>query len=112
MDKFYITTGKSPATYSSILLDKKYEDIRKEATNAGILLKETDEKIDEIIKDGTIIKSHAHDVQAYALRLYEHIIRSDKILRYFLILFLIIVIMMVIFFLAKLYISSKKSIAR
>jgi len=99
--------GKSPAIHSSILLDKKYDNIRTEAINAGILLKETDEKIDEIINDGYSIKVHAHNVRTNALRFYQNLIQSEKVIRYCQLIFIIIIITFVIVFIGKIFIEKR-----
>ncbi len=92
MERLNITTGKSPV---SVLLDKKYENIRTEAIQSGILIREIDEKIDEIITDGHRIKSHAYDIRSNALKFYQNLIQSEKILRYCLLIFIIIVIIII-----------------
>jgi len=99
--------GKSSATHSSILLDKKYDNIRTEAINAGILLKETDEKIDEIINDGHTIKAHAHNIRVNALRFYQNLIQSEKIIRYCQLIFIIIIITFLIVFIGKIFIGKR-----
>ncbi len=103
MDSLNIQTGKSPVIHSSILLDKTYDEIRTEAINAGILLKETDEKVDEIINDGHIIKSHAYNVRANALRFYRNLIQSEKIIRYCQVIFIIFILIIVIIFVGKIF---------
>lgn len=97
MDKLNINAGKSSNLHLSILLDKKYENIRTEAINAGILLKETDEKIDEIINDGHTIKSHAYDIRSNALRFYQNLIQSEKLIRYCQLIFIFIIIIFIFF---------------
>lgn len=66
---------------SAVLLDNKYENIRAEAIHAGILLKETDEKLDEIINDGHKIQSLAQNIQSNAARFYQNLIRSERLIR-------------------------------
>ncbi len=107
MDKLNIHAGKSSATHSSILLDKKYDNIRIEALNAGILLKETDEKINEIINDGHIIKSHAYDVRTNALKFYQNLIQSKKLICYCQLIFIIIIITFLIVFIGKIFIGKR-----
>jgi hypothetical protein len=97
------TTGKFPA---SILLDKKYENIRTEAIHSGILLKQIDEKIDEIITDGHTIKSHAYDIQSNARKFYQNLIRSEKFLRYCLLIFIIFMIMIAMIFIGKFFVRK------
>ena len=92
---------RSPATYSAVLLDNKYENIRAEAIHAGILLKETDEKLDEIINDGHTIKSLAQNIQSNAFRFYQNLIRSEKFIRCCQFVFLIAIIMIVIGLIGK-----------
>ena len=80
MDKLNTNIGKPSSNInSSILLDRKYNEIQNEAINAGILLMETGDKIDEIIYDGKIIKSHAHNIRSNALKFYQNLIQSEKI---------------------------------
>ncbi len=107
VDRLNINAGISPATHSSILLDKKYDNIRTEAINAGILLKETDEKIDEIINDGHSIKVHAHNVRTNALRFYQNLIQSEKVIRYCQLIFIIIIITFLIVFIGKIFIGKR-----
>ncbi|CAF3570808.1 unnamed protein product [Adineta steineri] len=106
MDRLNIITGDSPIIHSTILLDKKYHDIRNEAINAGILLKETDEKVDEIIKDGFLIKSHAHNIQSNALRFYRNLIQSEKLIQFCQFIFIIIIISLTIIFIGKFFLSK------
>jgi len=106
VDKLHIHAEKSSATHSSILLDKKYDNIRIEALNAGILLKETDEKINEIINDGHIIKSHAYDVRTNALKFYQNLIQSKKLIHYCQLIFIIIIITILIIFIGKIFINN------
>lgn len=102
MEQLHVNVvGKSPATYSTNLLDKKYENIRTEAVHASILLKETDEKANEIINDGHTIQSHAQSVQANALRFYRKLIRSEKLIRYCQFIFLIVIVTVVVFLIVK-----------
>lgn len=96
--------GKSPATYSSLALDNKYENIRTEAIHAGILLRETDEKVEEIINDGQMIKSHAHDLRSNAFKFYQNLIQSEKIIRYCQLIFLILILIIAIFFIGKVFV--------
>ena len=93
--------GKSPAIYSTNLLDEKYENIRTEAIHAGILLRETDEKVEEMINDGRTIQSHAQNVQSNALRFYRSLIRSEKLIRYCQFIFLITIITVIVFLIGK-----------
>ncbi|CAF2595921.1 unnamed protein product [Rotaria sp. Silwood2] len=94
---------------SSILLDKKYDDIRIEAINAGIILKETNEKIDEIINDGHTIKSYAHDIRSNALQFYQNLIQSKKLIRYCQLVFLLIIITIMSIFIGKIFTRKKNS---
>jgi hypothetical protein len=103
VDRVNNKAGKTPVTHSSVLLDNKYDQIRTEAINAGILLKETDEKVDEIINDGQIIKSHAHDVRSNAIRFYQNLIQSEKIIRYCQVIFIIFIIIIVIVFIGRIF---------
>lgn len=98
--------GKSPDKHSSILLDKKYENIRTEAIHAGILLRETDEKIEDIINDGHMIKSHAHNIRSNALRFYQNLIQSEKLIRYCQLIFIIIIVIIVLFFIGKVFLGK------
>jgi len=107
VDRLNIKAGKSPAVDSSILLDKTYDDIRIEAINAGIILKETNEKVDEIINDGHLIKSHAYDVRSNALRFYQNLMQSEKLIRYCQWIFIITIIIIAIIFIGKFFISKK-----
>ena len=93
--------GNSPATYATNLLDKKYENIRTEAIHAGILLRETDEKVEGMINDGHTIQSHAQNLQSNALKLYRRLIRSEKLIRFCQFVFLIAIIIMVVFLIGK-----------
>ena len=99
VDQLNNNAGKT----SAILLDTKYDNIRKEAINAGILLKETDEKIDEIINDGQLIKSHALDVRTNALKFYRNLIRSEKIRRFCQLMFILIICIILLIFLGKMF---------
>ena len=102
MEQPYVNVvEKSPATYSTNLLDKKYENIRTEAIHANILLKATDEKVDEMINDGHTIQSHAQSVQANALRFYRNLIRSVKLIRYCQFIFLIVIVTVIGFLIVK-----------
>jgi hypothetical protein len=107
VDRLNTNAGSFPATHSSILLDKKYDHIRTEAINAGILLKETDEKVDEIINNGHTIKAHAHDVRSNALKFYQNLIQSEKIVRYCQLIFIILIITFVIVFIGKVFIGKR-----
>ncbi|CAF2432910.1 unnamed protein product [Rotaria sp. Silwood2] len=98
-----------PGEDSSILLDKKYDDIRIEAINAGIILKETNEKIDEIINDGHTIKSYAHDIRSNALQFYQNLIQSKKLIRYCQLVFLLIIITIMSIFIGKIFTRKKNS---
>ncbi|CAF0776289.1 unnamed protein product [Rotaria sordida] len=109
VDKLNIKTGHSPVIDSSILLDKKYDNIRIEAINAGIILKETNEKIDEIINDGHIIKSHAYDIRSNALRFYENLIQSKKFIQYCQLIFILIIITIMSIFIGKFFTRKKNS---
>ena len=100
MERLNFATGKYP---EASLIDKKYENIRTEAIHSGILLKETDEKIDEIINDGHTIKSHAYDIQSNVRRFYQNLIRSEKLLRYCLFVFIIIIIMIAMIIIGKFF---------
>ena len=97
------TENSSNIAHSSILLEKKYDEIRTEAIKAGILLKETNEKVDEIINDGHIIKSHAYGVRINALRFYQSLTQSGKINRYCQLVFIIIIITVSIIFIGKFF---------
>jgi hypothetical protein len=107
VDRLNIKTGESPGIHSSIILDKKYDQIRAEALHAGILLKETHEKVDEIITDGQIIESHAHDVRSNALRFYQNLIRSEKLIRYCQVIFIMVIIFIGIIFIGNFFVRKK-----
>ncbi len=107
MDRLNIHDGKSPTTYSAILLDRKYDYIRTEAMNAGILLKEIDENVEEIIHDGNIIQSHAQDVRTNAGRFYRNLMQSEKLVRYCQWIFVVVVITLVIIFIGKVFIGKR-----
>lgn len=108
MDRLNINNEKSSVKHSSITLDKKYENIRTEAMQAGILLKETDEKIDEIIHDGNMIKSYANDIRLKALKFYQNLIQSEKFIRYCRLIFISLIIILIIIFFGNFFLSKEK----
>ncbi|CAF3970561.1 unnamed protein product [Rotaria magnacalcarata] len=109
VDRSNIKTGSSPAIHSEILLDEKYDAIRIEAINAGILLKETDEKIDELIHDARMIKSHGRDIRSNALRFYQNLIQSRKIIRFCQLIYILISIIIIIILIGKTF-SGKRNL--
>ena len=92
MESWKSQIERSTRAHSSISVDNKYKEIRNEALNAGILLKETDEQIDEIIYDGLKIKSHAYDIRSNALRFYRNLIQSERMIQFCQWTFVVIVI--------------------
>lgn len=107
MEQILFKTGDIPATHTSTLLDKKYHEIQIEAINAGILLRETDEKLDDIIDDGRMIKSYSHDIRTNALLLYRNMIQSKKILCQ--ILFIVIVTIVIFIVIGRIFTHKNKS---
>ncbi len=107
MERLHINVGKSPTTQTSILLDEKYDSIRSEAINAGILLKETDEKVDEMINDGQRITSHAQDVRANALRFVRNLMQSEKLVFYCQLIFIVTIVIIAILFIGKVFIGRR-----
>lgn len=92
----------------SIFLDNKYKDIQHEALNAGILLRETDEQIDEIISDGLKIKSHAYNIRSNALRFYRNLIQSERMIRICQWTFVVIVFALIFCFILKSFLRQTK----
>ena len=70
----------------SILLDEKYDQIQNEAIQAGILLKKTDEKIEQIIDENRKIQAHTDDVKTNAVRFYRNLVQSERMCRFYLLI--------------------------
>ncbi|CAF1675599.1 unnamed protein product, partial [Didymodactylos carnosus] len=69
-----ITSSSSPA-----ILDRKYQAIRNEALKSGILLKETDEKVEEVITNTHILNAKANAVRTGAFAIHSNLLKSDKL---------------------------------
>lgn len=100
------TVARTNANAGSDALDQTYNDIRNEAVHAGVLLKATDEKIDELILNGQTIRSHANAIQAQTISFYRRLIRSENIARYCHVLTITLIIILAVVFIGKMLVRN------
>lgn len=98
---FFIQKKTVDKKLSTVPLDTKYENIRSEAIQAGLILKETDEKIDEIIYDSHLVKSHAQDIRMNVIKFYRNLMKSERLKCLCQIIFICLICLIVIIFIGK-----------
>ena len=98
--------ARTNSNAGSSSLDRTYDDIRSEAVHAGVLLKETDEKIDELIHNGRTIRSHANAIQTQTLSFYRRLIRSENIARYCHVIVITLIIILAVVFIGRMLVRN------
>lgn len=100
-DRIDVSIGQKSIPHVPGSFDEKYHQIRSEAHHAGVLLRETDEKIDDIITNSRTIGFHAHDVRSNALRLYRYLKQSERLLRCCQWMFILVIMIVLVVLVGK-----------